>query len=63
MSPIELASTAKTFPNDGIVIDNATSINIMPCKIATKIVIHLVISLIIPLFCSPFLEAFRKDIA
>jgi hypothetical protein len=63
MSPIELASTAKTFPNDGIIIDNTTSINIMPCKIATKIAIHLVISLIIPLFGSPFLEAFRKDIA
>ncbi len=63
MSPIELASMAETFPNDAIVVDNTISINIMPCKIATKIVIHFVISLIIPLFGSPFLEAFMKDIA
>jgi hypothetical protein len=49
ISPIEFDSVAKTFPNDGIVIDNTTSINAMPCKIATKI-IHIVFSLIIPLF-------------
>jgi hypothetical protein len=62
ISPIEFDSVAKTFPNDDIVIDNATSINIVPRKIATKFVIYLVISLIIPLSGSPYLEAFRKDI-
>jgi hypothetical protein len=48
ISPIEFDSVAKTFPNDDMVIDNTTSINIMPCKIATKIS-HIVLSLIIPL--------------
>jgi hypothetical protein len=48
ISPIEFESVAKTFPNDGIEIDNTTSINVTPCKIVTKI-IHIVFSLIIPL--------------
>src|SRR4030095_2867595 len=51
MSPIELESVAKTFANNGIVTDNTTSINTMPCRIPTKI-IHIVFSLIIPLSCS-----------
>jgi hypothetical protein len=44
ISSIELISTAKTFPKDGIVIDNTTSINIMPCKIAIKIATRIVFS-------------------
>lgn len=60
ISPIEFELVAKTFPNDGIVSDNTTSINKIPCKMATKIS-HIAFSLIIPL--SGRSKRFRRDIA